>query len=67
MTQATPANESSDTWRIADCGGRLCLHPLPTWSPQSNPVELIWWGLHEAVSRNHNCEELGALVEFAEG
>jgi hypothetical protein len=23
--------------------------------------------LHEAVSRNHNCEELGDLVEFAEG
>ena len=48
-------------------GGRLRLHPLPAWSPQSNPVELIWWGVHEAVSRNHNCEELGDLVEFAEG
>lgn len=52
---------------IEDCGGRLSLHPLPAWSPQSNPVELIWWGLHEAVSRNHNCEELSVLVQFAEG
>ncbi len=43
------------------------MHPLPAWSPQSNPVELIWWGLHVAVSRDHNCEELGDLVEFAEG
>jgi hypothetical protein len=33
---------------------------------QSNPVELIWWGLHKAVSRNHGCEDLSELVEFAE-
>jgi transposase len=52
---------------VEGSGGRLCLHPLPTWSPQSNPVELIWWSLHEAVSRNHSCEELSDLVEFAEG
>ena len=47
-------------------GGRLCLHPLPAWSPESNPVELVWWGLHEAVSRNHECKDLSDLVEFAE-
>jgi putative transposase len=47
--------------------GRVRLHPLPAWSPQSNPVELIWWSLHEAVSRNHTCKELSDLVEFAEG
>lgn len=41
--------------------------PLPTWSPQSNPVEMIWWSLHEAVSRNHSCKELSDLVQFAEG
>lgn len=52
---------------VEDSGGRLRLHPLPAWSPQSNPVELIWWSLHEAVSRNHNCEELSGLVELAEG
>jgi putative transposase len=47
-------------------GQRLCLYPLPAWNPQSNPVELIWWGLHEAVSRNHNCKELDELLPFAE-
>ena len=51
---------------VENCGGLLSLHPLPTWSPQSNPVELVWWSLHEAVSRNHRCEEVSALVEFAE-
>lgn len=52
---------------VQDSGGRIRLHPLPTWSPQSNPVELIWWGLHEAVSRNHECVGLDDLVQFAEG
>ena len=52
---------------VEDSGGRLWLHPLPAWSPQSNPVELVWWGLHEAVSRNHSCKDLSELVKFAEG
>ena len=43
------------------------MHPLPSWSPESNPVELVWWSLHEAVSRNHECAGLDDLVEFAEG
>jgi hypothetical protein len=30
-------------------------------------VELVWWSLHEAVSRNHQCEGLEDLVELAEG
>ncbi len=51
---------------VEDSGGRLRLHPLPAWSPQSNPVELIWWSLHEAVSRNHQCKELSGLLKFAE-
>jgi len=52
---------------VQDSGGRIHLHPLPSWSPESNPVKLVWWALHEAVSRNHECEDLDDLVEFAEG
>jgi putative transposase len=52
---------------MEDPGRRIRLHPLPSWSPESNPVELIWWSVHEAVSRNHRCKELSDLVEFAEG
>jgi transposase len=52
---------------VEDSGGRIRLHPLPSRSPESNPVELVWWSLHEAVSRNHECEGLDDLVEFAEG
>jgi putative transposase len=36
---------------VEDSAGRIRLHPLPSWSPESNPVELVWWSLHEAVSR----------------
>lgn len=52
---------------VEDSGGRVHLHPLPSWSPESNPVELVWWSLHEAVSRNHGCAGLEDLVEFTEG
>lgn len=65
-------NDSSHTSKrvkeyVEDSRGRIHLHPLPSWSPESNPVELVWWSLHEAVSRNHQCEGLDDLVEFAEG
>jgi putative transposase len=52
---------------VQESAGRIRLHPLPSWSPESNPVELVWWSLHEAVSRNHECAGLDDLVEFAEG
>jgi len=51
---------------VEDSGGGLRLHPLPAWSPESNPVESVWWSLHEAVSRNHHCKDLSELVGFAE-
>jgi putative transposase len=65
-------NDASHTSRrvenyVEDSGGRIRLHPLPSWSPESNPVELVWWSLHEAVSRNHECSGPDDLVEFAEG
>ena len=47
-------------------GKRIRLHPLPPYSPESNPMEPIWWGLHEAVSRNHACKKLDELLPFAE-
>ena len=51
---------------VEDSGSRVNLHPLPSWSPESNPVELVWWSLHESVSRNHECAGLDDLVELAE-
>ena len=51
---------------VEDSDGRIRLHPLPSWSPESNPVEMVWWSLHEAVSRNHECSDLDEMVVFAE-
>jgi putative transposase len=50
---------------LAEWGGRVVLHYLPLYAPECNPVERVWWRLHEAVTRNHRCpsmEELLALT-----
>jgi putative transposase len=65
-------NDSSHASRrveeyVEGSAGRIRVHRLPSWSPESNPVELVWWSLHEAVSRDHGCEDLDELVDFAEG
>ena len=39
---------------------------LPSYSPESKPVELVWWSLHEAVGRNQECSGLDEMVGFAE-
>jgi transposase len=43
-------------------GHRIKLHYLPTYSPDANPVERVWWRMHEAVTRNHCCPDLDSLV-----
>ena len=65
-------NDRSHTSRrvkeyLEGSGGRLRLHPLAGMETTEQPCRaLVWWGLHEAVSRNHSCEGLDELVEFAE-
>ena len=45
---------------------RVRLHYLPTYAPETNPVERVWWHLHEQVTRNHACPDLDALVGLVE-
>jgi putative transposase len=45
---------------------RVRLHYLPTQAPETNPVERVWWHLHEEVTRNHTCLDLDALVSLVE-
>jgi len=33
---------------------------LPVYAPETNPVERVWWQLHEAVARNHRCRTMGS-------
>jgi transposase len=43
--------------------GRIEVHLLPSYSPDLNPIERVWWHLHEDITRNHRCRDLGELLE----
>jgi putative transposase len=47
---------------LAEWGGRVVLHYLPVYAPECNPVERVWWRLHEAVTRNHRCTSMAELL-----
>jgi transposase len=49
---------------LARWGGRVRLHYLPVYSPDCNPIERVWWRLHEAVTRNHRCETMEELLDL---
>jgi len=49
---------------MARWGGRVVLHYLPTYAPECNPVERVWWQLHEAVTRNHRCATMEELLQL---
>jgi len=50
---------------LARWGHRISLHFLPTYSPQTNPIERVWWHLHEEITRNHRCQTMDELVGLA--
>ena len=43
-------------------GGRIKLHPLPTYSPKHNKIERVWEDLHANVTRNHRCRTMDRLM-----
>jgi len=45
-------------------GQRVKLHWLPLYAPDTNPVEEVWWRLHEAVTRNHRCASMDELIDL---
>jgi len=48
---------------VAERGGRVVLHYLPSRAPEENPVERVFWRMHEAITRNHRCESMDELIE----
>jgi transposase len=46
---------------LAAWGHRAKLHYLPKYAPDTNPIERVWWRLHEAVTRNHRCGTMAEL------
>jgi transposase len=43
-------------------GHRVTLHHLPKYAPETNPIERVWWQLHETLTRNHRCTSLEELL-----
>jgi putative transposase len=40
------------------------VHYLPKYSPDTNPIQRVWWRLHEAVTHNHRCHTIGELLDL---
>lgn len=49
-------------WALGCAGGRIKLHPLPTYSPQHNKIERVWEDVHAKVTRNHTCRTMDRLM-----
>lgn len=47
---------------LGEWGHRVVLHYLPAYAPECNPIERVWWRLHEAVTRNHRCASMEELL-----
>ncbi len=47
---------------LAEWGHRVELHYLPKYAPETNPVERVWWQLHETLTRNHRCSSIDELL-----
>jgi putative transposase len=37
---------------------------LPTHAPDANPIERVWWHLHEEITRWHRCHTLEELLDL---
>jgi transposase len=48
---------------LAAWGHRIELHYLPKYAPETNPIERVWWQLHETLTRNHRCATIDELLD----
>jgi len=49
---------------LEEWGKRVQVHYLPKYAPDTNPIERVWWRLHEAVTRNHRCQSMDELLDL---
>ena len=62
-----PVSENHGSSHAQRWQHRLELHFLPKYSPQTNPIERVWWHVHETVTRNHRYPTIDALLDDALG
>jgi putative transposase len=60
----TPEHSKAVRAYLKDWGHRVVVHYLPRYAPDTNPVERVWWRLHEAVTRNHRCRTMDELLDL---
>jgi putative transposase len=48
-------------------GHRVKVHFLPSYAPETNPIERVWWHLHEEITRNHRCHDIEELLDLVFG
>jgi len=59
-------HSSHATRRVLDAlGGRIVLHFLPPYCPDSNRIERVWQDFHANVTRNHRCKTMNNLLSNA--
>jgi transposase len=49
---------------LGEHSGRFAFHFLPRYAPELNPIERVWWVLHEQITRNHQCRSIEELVDL---
>jgi transposase len=56
-----------ESWPVAEFlyqyGDRVVLHFLPKYAPECNPIERVWWHLHDEITRNHRCPDIECLLD----
>lgn len=50
---------------LAALRGRIVLHFLPPYCPDSNRIERVWQDFHANVTRNHRCKTMSHLLSNA--
>jgi transposase len=45
-------------------GHRIVLHYVPLYAPETNPIERVWWHLHDEITRNHRCPTIEELLDL---
>lgn len=57
-------HRSKKVWEYLKAWGhRVVLHFLPRYAPETNPIERVWWRLHEDLTRNHRCKTIDELLD----
>ena len=49
---------------LGEHSDRFVFHFLPKYAPELNPIERVWWVLHEQITRNHQCQSIEELVDL---